>query len=258
MKDSTREILNDPDLLQLREDLLTVSPPFDTPLRGTPVESRFQVDVRHPENTPQASTAERGIGQRLILVRSLKAESEHPITGLRRFSQRHQKKRRDQACPRGGTDDPQGGTDRLRGGVRRTGHGAVGEPGANHRSRSVEGHAHRFVRLGGEVGIAGRPARSRAGLQRVDRGRAAGCRHVTGVARIACDALLIQLDPESCGIGPDRLRITQQDRPHDPSRRQTAGGLEDTRVGRLGKDDPLPCGGGPRQDRFERAHGGRC
>ena len=33
-----------------REDLLAVSPPFDTPLDGTPVESRFLCDLRHPEN----------------------------------------------------------------------------------------------------------------------------------------------------------------------------------------------------------------
>lgn len=56
--------------LQLREDLESALPPFSTPLcdPGNEVEARFVCDK--PNGLP-----------RLFLVRSLKAESEHPITG---------------------------------------------------------------------------------------------------------------------------------------------------------------------------------
>jgi len=57
---------------QLREDLLAAEPPHDTPQAGLgPVDVRFLCD-RDPRT---------GL-QRLFLVRSIKAESEHPITGL--------------------------------------------------------------------------------------------------------------------------------------------------------------------------------
>lgn len=56
--------------LQLREDLAATVPPFSTPLTdaGNEVEARFVCDKPN------------GL-QRLFLVRSIKAESEHPITG---------------------------------------------------------------------------------------------------------------------------------------------------------------------------------
>lgn len=58
-------------LLQLREDLSAVIPPYDSPIRdaGNEVEARFLCD-RQGNGLP-----------RLFLVRSIKAESEHPITG---------------------------------------------------------------------------------------------------------------------------------------------------------------------------------
>lgn len=66
---------------QLREDLANITPPHDTPIRSGPVESRLLCDLRHPENKTIAPGAGRGVRQRLVLVRSLKAESEHPVTG---------------------------------------------------------------------------------------------------------------------------------------------------------------------------------
>jgi prepilin-type N-terminal cleavage/methylation domain-containing protein len=66
---------------QLREDLANITPPHDTPIRSGAVESRLLCDLRHPENTTNGPTVGRGVRQRLVLVRSLKAESEHPITG---------------------------------------------------------------------------------------------------------------------------------------------------------------------------------
>ncbi len=66
---------------QLREDLANITPPHDTPIRSGAVESRLLCDLRHPENKTSGPAVGRGVRQRLVLVRSLKAESEHPITG---------------------------------------------------------------------------------------------------------------------------------------------------------------------------------
>lgn len=65
---------------QLREDLASICPPGGPPLRdAVPTENRLLCDLRHPENA--GAPLALGVGQRLVLVRSLKAESEHPITG---------------------------------------------------------------------------------------------------------------------------------------------------------------------------------
>ena len=55
-------------MLQLREDLLAVSPPNDTPLDGTPVESRLLCDLRHPENAKVGRTPRAQLGHEALQV----------------------------------------------------------------------------------------------------------------------------------------------------------------------------------------------